>query len=127
MARAVVTGGAGFIGSHVADVLLDRGYEVIVVDDLSTGKRENVPEGAELAEVDITEAAALAPPLEGAASVTVSVERPDYDCDVNVHGTLNVCELARKARAPVVVASTGGALYGDDVPMPAGEDVTPRR
>jgi UDP-glucose 4-epimerase len=135
MARAVVTGGAGFIGSHVADAFLERGYEVVVVDDLSTGKRENVPEGAELAEVDITEADALAPPLEGAdvvchlaaqASVTVSVERPDYDCDVNVHGTLNVCELARKAQAPVIFASTGGALYGDDVPMPADEEVTPR-
>ena len=135
MSRAVVTGGAGFIGSHVADAFLERGYDVVVVDDLSAGKRENVPERAELAEVDITDADALAAPLDGAdvvchlaaqASVTVSVERPEYDCNVNVHGTLNVCELARRSSAPVVFASTGGALYGDDVPMPTGEDLNPQ-
>jgi UDP-glucose 4-epimerase len=135
MSRAVVTGGAGFIGSHVADALLERGYAVVVVDDLSVGKRENVPERAELAEVDITDADALAAPLDGAdvvchlaaqASVTVSVERPEHDCNVNVHGTLNVCELARRSSAPVVFASSGGALYGDDVPMPTGEDLNPR-
>jgi UDP-glucose 4-epimerase len=135
MARALVTGGAGFIGSHVADAFIDRGYEVVVLDDLSTGKRENVPERAEVAVVDITDAEVLASALDGAdvvchlaaqASVTVSVERPDYDCNVNVHGTLNVCELARRSSAPVVFASTGGALYGDNVPMPTGEELTPR-
>jgi UDP-glucose 4-epimerase len=135
MPRAVVTGGAGFIGSHVAHAFLERGYEVVVVDDLSAGKRENIPEGAEFAQVDITDAEALASALDGAdvvchlaaqASVTVSVERPEYDCDVNVHGTLNVCELARRSNAPVVFASTGGALYGDDVPMPTGEELTPQ-
>jgi UDP-glucose 4-epimerase len=133
--RAIVTGGAGFIGSHVADAFLERGYDVVVVDDLSAGKRENVPQRAELAEIDITDADALAAPLDGAdvvchlaaqASVTVSVERPEYDCDVNVHGTLNVCELARKSSAPVVFASTGGALYGDDVPLPSAEDLNPQ-
>jgi UDP-glucose 4-epimerase len=135
MARAVVTGGAGFVGSHVAEAFLERGYEVMVVDDLSAGGRGNVPKSAEFAEVDITDANALATTLDGAsivchlaaqASVTVSVERPDYDCDVNVHGTLNVCELAQKAGAPVLFASTGGALYGDDVPLPADEDVLPQ-
>jgi UDP-glucose 4-epimerase len=135
MARAVVTGGAGFVGSHVADAFLARGYAVVVVDDLSKGRRENVPEGAELAEIDIRDAASLADPLAGAdvvchlaaqASVTVSVERPDFDCEVNVRGTLNVCELARNAGAAVIFASTGGALYGDDVPMPTGENVPPR-
>jgi UDP-glucose 4-epimerase len=135
MSRAVVTGGAGFIGSHVADALLERGYEVVVVDDLSAGKRENVPERADLAPVDITNAEALVSAFDGAdvvchlaaqASVTVSVERPEYDCDVNVHGTLNVCELARKSSAPVVFASTGGALYGDDVPMPTDEEIIPQ-
>jgi UDP-glucose 4-epimerase len=135
MARAVVTGGAGFIGSHVADAFLERGYEVVVVDDLSAGKTENVPERAEFVEVDITDTDALAAPLDGAdvvchlaaqASVTVSVERPEHDCNVNVHGTLNVCELARKSSAPVVFASTGGALYGNDVPMPTDEELTPQ-
>jgi UDP-glucose 4-epimerase len=135
MSRAVVTGGAGFIGSHVADAFLERGYDVVVVDDLSAGNRENVPERAEFAQVDVTDAQALAPALDRAdvvchlaaqASVTVSVERPEYDCNVNVHGTLNVCELARRSGAPVVFASTGGALYGDDVPMPTAEEVTPQ-
>lgn len=130
-----MTGGAGFVGSHVADAFLARGYDVVVVDDLSRGGRENVPERAELAEIDVRDPEALAAPLEGAdvvchlaaqASVTVSVERPDFDCEVNVRGTLNVCELARKAGAPVIFASTGGALYGEGVPMPTGEDVTPR-
>jgi UDP-glucose 4-epimerase len=135
MSRAVVTGGAGFIGSHVADAFFERGYDVVVVDDLSAGKRENVPERAELAEVDITDAESLATPLDGAdvvchlaaqASVTVSVERPEHDCNVNVHGTLNVCELARRSNAPVIFASSGGALYGDDVPLPSAEDLNPQ-
>ena len=135
MPRAVVTGGAGFIGSHVADAFLAQGYEVKVVDDLSAGRRQNVPERAELVEADITDADALAPALANAdvvchlaaqASVTVSVERPEYDCDVNVHGTLNVCEQARKTGAPVLFASTGGALYGDDVPLPTNEERLPQ-
>jgi UDP-glucose 4-epimerase len=134
MPRAVVTGGAGFIGSHVAEAFLGRGYDVAVVDDLSAGRESNVPDGAALVRVDITDAAALADAFDGAtivchlaaqASVTVSVERPDYDCDVNVHGTLNVCERARSARTPVIYASTGGALYGDDAPLPTNEDFLP--
>jgi UDP-glucose 4-epimerase len=132
--RAVVTGGAGFIGSHVADLFLERGYEVMVVDDLSAGREENVPSRASFARADITEPDALVRAFEGAevvahlaaqASVTVSVERPDYDCRVNVLGTLNVVELARRAEAPVVFASTGGALYGDDAPLPTPEEFTP--
>jgi len=135
MTRAVVTGGAGFIGSHVAEAFLERGYDVAVVDDLSAGRESNVPEGAELARVDITDADALGRAFDGVnvvchlaaqASVTVSVERPDYDCDVNVHGTLNVCEVARRGGAPVVYASTGGALYGDDAPLPTNEDFLPQ-
>jgi UDP-glucose 4-epimerase len=135
MTRAVVTGGAGFIGSHVAEAFLERGYDVAVVDDLSAGRESNVPEGAELARVDITDLDALGEAFDGAnivchlaaqASVTVSVERPDYDCDVNVHGTLNVCEVARRGEAPVVYASTGGALYGDDAPLPTNEAFLPQ-
>ena len=134
MARAVVTGGAGFIGSHVADAFLERGYDVVVVDDLSSGREDNVPERARFERVDITELDALAGAMAGAsvvahlaaqASVTVSVERPDYDCRVNVLGTLNVVELARRAGAPVVFASTGGALYGDGAPLPTAEEVAP--
>jgi UDP-glucose 4-epimerase len=135
MARAVVTGGAGFIGSHVADALLERGYEVVVVDDLSTGREENVPDRADFFDVDITDVDAIAPAFDGVglvchlaaqASVTVSVEHPRHDCNVNVLGTLNVCELASQSRAPVVFASTGGALYGDDAPLPTPEEFDPQ-
>ena len=130
MSTAVVTGGAGFVGSHVAELLRDRGHDVTVVDDLSSGKRENVPEGCRLLELDITDAAGVHRALDGAtfvchlaaqASVTVSVKEPDRDLAINVAGTLNVCAAAAAAGAPVVFASTGGALYGDNAPIPTPE------
>ena len=120
--RALVTGGAGFIGSHVVDALLARGDEVTVLDNLSTGKRENLPDGATLVEGDIradAEAAcAEARPevvfhLAAQADVGTSVERPDFDADVNVLGTLRVLEAARGHGAQVVFSSTGGAIYGE--------------
>jgi UDP-glucose 4-epimerase len=130
MSTVVVTGGAGFIGSHVAEQLRDRGHDVTVVDDLSSGRRENVPEGCRLVELDITDAAGVNDAIAGAAfvchlaaqaSVTVSVKEPDRDLAINVAGTLNVCAAAAAAGAPVVFASTGGALYGDDAPIPTPE------
>jgi UDP-glucose 4-epimerase len=120
--RAVVTGGAGFIGSHVVDALLARGDEVHVVDDLSKGKRTNVPAGAEFHESDIrgevSEVFDFARPdvcfhLAAQADVRVSVERPDFDADVNVLGTLHVLEAARRHGTKVVFSSTGGAIYGE--------------
>ena len=134
--RVVVTGGAGFIGSHVADAFLAEGTAVLVIDDLSTGLEENVPPAAGLEPLDIVDGASLADAigtfapdlvchLAAQASVTVSVERPDRDLDVNVRGTLNVCEAARAARAPVIFASTGGALYGNDAPLPTPESFPP--
>lgn len=135
MARVVVTGGAGFVGSHVAEAFLARGDDVLVVDDLSTGTRHNVPDGASFTEVDITDAAALDDALAGGAelvchlaaqaSVNVSVREPAFDCTANVLGTLNVCEAARRQGAAVVFASTGGALYGDQAPRPTPEDFAP--
>ena len=130
MSTVVVTGGAGFVGSHVAELVRDRGHDVTVVDDLSSGKRENVPEGCRLVEVDITDAPAVERAIDGAAfvchlaaqaSVTVSVKEPDRDLAINVAGTLNVCAAAAAAGAPVVFASTGGALYGDNAPIPTPE------
>jgi UDP-glucose 4-epimerase len=136
MARVLVTGGAGFIGSHVADAFLTRGDDVLVVDDLSTGQMTNVPEGAVFEQVDIADGNALEHVFESdpelvchlaaQASVTVSVENPVLDCTSNVVGTLNVLEAARKRRAPVVFASTGGALYGDGAPLPTPEDFPAR-
>jgi UDP-glucose 4-epimerase len=134
--RVIVTGGAGFIGSHVVDVFVALGDEVVAVDNLSTGRRENVPSGATLAELDIVEMPALGRAvadfephvvchLAAQASVTASVERPAVDLDVNVRGTLNVCEAARSVGARVIFASTGGALYGNDAPLPTPETFLP--
>jgi UDP-glucose 4-epimerase len=132
--RAIVTGGAGFIGSHVAEGLAASGGDTLVLDDLSTGKPENVPEGVELRELDIRSPelsrvfADFRPEavfhLAAQASVTASVRDPAHDLDVNVRGTINVLEAARSVGAPTIFASTGGALYGDDVPLPTPEDTT---
>jgi len=128
--RAIVTGGAGFIGSHVADALLARGDEVHVIDDLSRGKRENVPEQATFYHGDIREPldelfAEIQPDaclhLAAQADVRVSVAQPDFDADVNVIGTIRVLEAARAHDAHVVFSSTGGAIYGE-CQRPARED-----
>ena len=125
--RAVVTGGAGFIGSHVVEALLARGDEVHVLDDLSKGKRERVAAGAELHVGDIRDPdavfAAARPEavfhLAAQADVRLSVERPDVDADVNVLGTVRILEAARRHGARVVFSSTGGAIYGEcDGPAP---------
>jgi UDP-glucose 4-epimerase len=128
--RAIVTGGAGFIGSHVVQALLARGDEVHVLDDLSSGKRENLMDGARLHEGDVrrdTESVfAEARPevcfhLAAQIDVRVSVERPDFDADVNVIGTLHVLEAARRHETKLVFSSTGGAIYGE-CDAPARED-----
>jgi UDP-glucose 4-epimerase len=132
--RAIVTGGAGFVGSHVAEALVARGDEVHVLDSLVTGSREKVPDGAELHVGDIrTDArgvfAAVRPEvcvhLAAQADVGTSVERPDYDAEVNVLGTVQVLEAARAEGTHVVFSSTGGAIYGE-CDGPAAEDA-PRR
>jgi UDP-glucose 4-epimerase len=134
--QVIVTGGAGFIGSHLADALLAAGNEVTVIDDLSSGSAAKVPAGATLRELDIVDRAALDAVFEEArpgavfhlaaqASVTASVADPARDCAVNVQGTLNVVDAATRLGAPVSFTSTGGALYGDDVPMPTDESNIP--
>jgi UDP-glucose 4-epimerase len=128
--RAVVTGGAGFIGSHVVDALVARGDEVDVLDDFSRGKRENVASGVRVHEADIRRDPGrvfdeVRPEvcfhLAAQADVRVSVERPDFDADVNVVGTLQVLEAARRHGTKIVFASTGGAIYGE-CEGPARED-----
>jgi UDP-glucose 4-epimerase len=126
--RAVVTGGAGFIGSHVADALLARGDEVWIVDNFASGKLENVPEDAVLVERDVREpldelfedvGPEVCFHLAAQADVGTSVERPAYDADVNVLGTIGLLEAARKHDTHIVFASTGGAIYGEcDGPAP---------
>jgi UDP-glucose 4-epimerase len=129
--RAIVTGGAGFIGSHLVDALLARGDSVDLIDNLSSGRRENLSGGAELHELDIREdglldlVTQLDPEvvfhLAAQSDVGTSVEQPMYDADVNVRGTVAVLEAARAAGARVVLASSGGAIYGECA-RPALED-----
>jgi UDP-glucose 4-epimerase len=132
--RVLLTGGAGFIGSHVAEHLLARGHKVAVIDDLSTGKRENLPDGAVLYETDIRSGGDLASifsefELETLAhqaaqmDVRRSVREPDFDASVNVIGTVRLLEssVAHRVRR-VVFASTGGAIYGEQETFPAPED-----
>ena len=132
--RAIVTGGAGFIGSHVAEALIARGDEVHVLDSLATGSREKLPSRAELHLGDIRRDAAavfdlvkpeLCVHLAAQADVGTSVERPDYDAEVNVLGTVRVLEAARGHGTHLVFSSTGGAIYGQ-CDGPASEDA-PRR
>lgn len=133
---AIVTGGAGFIGSHVVDALLAEGRRVVAVDDLSTGDARRVASEATLEIVDVTDGEALGTVFDSTrpeavfhlaaqSSVTQSVADPGRDCEVNVRGTLNVLESATRHGAPVVFTSTGGALYGDRASLPTSEDSPP--
>jgi UDP-glucose 4-epimerase len=144
MAKTLVTGGAGFIGSNLVDALLDAGHEVAVVDDLSTGRESNLDSarerGAELHVIDITDGDALralvadvSPQivfhLAAQIDVRKSIEDPAWDARVNVEGTVNVLEACRRAGvARVVNTSTGGAIYGEVEPelIPTQEAAEPR-
>jgi len=134
--RVLVTGGAGFIGSHLADALLARGDEVAIVDDMSTGRPGRVPGEAVTHKVSVTEADVLAAlvadyrpalicHLAAQIDVRVSVARPSLDAQANVIGTVNVLEAARTAGARVLFCSTGAVIYGRDAPIPSREDVLP--
>lgn len=134
--RTLVTGGAGFIGSHVTDALLAKGDEVAVLDDLSRGRPGRVDPSVTIHKVDITDGDALRSTVErlrpqvichlaAQIDVRVSVNAPTADAAVNVVGTINVLEAARAVGARVVFASTGGAIYGADVPVPSSEDERP--
>ncbi len=129
--KVLVTGGAGFIGSHVTDALLTRGHQVHVLDDLSGGRRENVHDDAVFHELDIRsddaaqliETEAFDAIFHFAAQMDVrrSVADPRFDADVNVLGFLNLMEAARKVPvSKVVFASTGGAIYGEPDPSVNG-------
>jgi UDP-glucose 4-epimerase len=139
--RALVTGGAGFIGSNLVDALLDRGDDVAVVDSLVTGKESNLTgaleRGAVLHRGDIRDADNLLELFErerpevvfhlaAQIDVRVSMERPGDDARTNVEGTVNVLEAARRTGARrVVFSSTGGAMYGETDQVPTPETVEP--
>ena len=128
-----VTGGAGFIGSHVADALVAAGHRVLIVDDLSSGRKENVPNDSELYVLDVRseEAGQLLVDrnvevlVHHAAQMDVrrSVADPLFDADVNIQGLLNLLETAREGSLKqVIFASTGGAIYGEQDEFPADEE-----
>jgi UDP-glucose 4-epimerase len=136
--KTLVTGGAGFIGSNLVDALNDRGDEVTVVDDLSTGKESNLEAalggGARLVELDIRDAEAVAECVEQASpevifhlaaqiDVRKSVADPAHDARINVEGTINLLRAATRAGVSRLVnTSTGGAIYGEGQVLPAPED-----
>jgi UDP-glucose 4-epimerase len=136
--KLLVTGGAGFIGSHVVEAALAAGDQVLVLDDLSTGKRTNVPAVAQFEQIDLRDAAAVRDAVltfrpdavshqAAQASVAVSVRDPRLDVGVNVIGSLNLLEACAEAKvARLVFASTGGAIYGEVAePDRASEDTVP--
>ncbi|WP_412709737.1 NAD-dependent epimerase/dehydratase family protein [Atrimonas thermophila] len=131
--KVLVSGGAGFIGSHVVDNYLAAGYQVVVVDDLSTGKKANLNPAATFYQVDITDSAALRRVFEEekpdiinhhAAQINLrrSVEDPTFDAWINILGSLNLIELSRQFQVEkFVFASTGGAIYGEPNVLPVKE------
>jgi UDP-glucose 4-epimerase len=134
--RVLVTGGAGFIGSHLTDAFLARGDDVLVVDDLSRGRHGRLDDQVTVQKLSITEAGQLAALVKRARpelichlaaqiDVRASVVAPADDARTNAVGTVNVLEAARAADARVLFCSTGGALYGRDAPIPSLEDVLP--
>jgi UDP-glucose 4-epimerase len=132
--RILITGGAGFIGSTIADLFLQAGWDVAVLDDLSSGKRENVPAGARLYPVDVRGAAALEAVRKErpqvichhAAQIDVrrSMADPRFDADVNIGGLLNLMQAAVEVGSVerVLFASSGGATYGDTDVIPTPEE-----
>jgi UDP-glucose 4-epimerase len=130
--KILVTGGAGFIGSHVAEAYLREGHEVTVLDNMVHGKKENVPSGAELVQLDIRDDAAAALIRErrfdlinhhaAQMDVRVSVDDPRFDASVNVDGLLNLLEAARHAGVKrVLFVSSGGVVYGEPEERPTRE------
>ncbi|MBI4262077.1 NAD-dependent epimerase/dehydratase family protein [Candidatus Uhrbacteria bacterium] len=134
MKRYLVTGGAGFVGSHLVDYLLSRGHTVRVLDNFSTGKRERIPNGVEIVEADIRDQKAIASAFVGVdgvfhlaalPSVQVSLEHPEETHAVNVTGTVNVLLASRDARVPRIVYAASCAAYGDQATLPCHEGMTP--
>ncbi len=134
--RVLVTGGAGFIGSHLTDALLTRGDQVTVLDDLSNGRAARLDPRATLHQIPVTDPVAVtavtrhARPevifhLAAQIDVRTSVTDPAADAAVNITGTINLLEAAQAAGARIVFASTGGALYGRNARVPSPEDLLP--
>lgn len=131
--RVLVTGGAGFIGSHVVDAMLSEGYEVVVVDNLESGGRENLHPDVPIVETDLRDPELsrvfqehrprFVCHLAAQASITKSIRGPLVDADANIIGSLNVLEECRKNGVEkILFSSSGGAMYGEPITLPCGED-----
>lgn len=135
--KVILTGGAGFIGSWVADALIADGHRVLILDDLSSGKEENIPKEAEFVKCDIRDRDALdrlfsdfKPDIVNhhAAQINVrkSVENPTFDAQVNILGSLNLLEISKRYNVKkFIFASTGGAIYGEPKTIPVDERAIP--
>jgi len=119
--RILVTGGAGFIGSHIVDQLIARGDSVVVIDDESTGRREQVHPCAEFIHADVTDGAAIAPAfagidavlhIAGQASIRLSYQDPAADLNVNTLGTINVLNACLRERIPRLIFASSMTIYG---------------
>ena len=135
--RTLVTGGAGFIGSYVVDMLLEKGNDVIVIDNLSTGLKENLNKKiryytedlknhAKINEIFFNEKPEIVFHLAAQANVRKSVEDPVFDADINILSSLNLLELARKFNSNFIFSSSGGAIYGEtEIPTSEGHSLNP--
>lgn len=132
--KYLVTGGAGFIGSHLVQTLLDEGHSVRVLDNLSTGKRENIDARADFQEADIRHLDAIRPLFSGIDGVfhvaalprvQLSIEQPSETNEINITGTLNVLIAARDGGVKRVVYSASSSAYGDPISLPLREDMKP--
>lgn len=135
--KILVTGGAGFIGSHIVDVYLEAGHDVVVVDNLSSGDRENISDKADFHKIDIRDESALRKLFEKeefdvvnhhAAQISVkeSVDNPHFDAEVNILGSLHLAELSVEFGVEkFIFASTGGAIYGETNKIPTSEKHSP--
>lgn len=130
--KVLVTGGAGFIGSHVVEKLLQEQCEVVIIDNLSTGLQENLNTQAKFIKMDIRSSRLLdvfnaeqfdyVIHLAAQTMVHKSLEMPDYDCDINISGTVNVLEACRKTNVKRIVFSSTAAVYGNVTTLPVAED-----
>ena len=132
MAKIIVTGGAGFIGSNIVDALIQKGHEVLIIDNLSTGKKENINPKAKFFQVDLRELDKIKPIFQGVdfvfheaalARVEPSIKDPVTYNDNNVNATLNVLVAARDAKVKKVVYASSSSVYGDQEVMPLTEDM----
>ncbi|BBB93298.1 MAG TPA: NAD-dependent epimerase/dehydratase family protein [Methylomusa anaerophila] len=130
--KVLVTGGAGFIGSHVIDILLSKGCQVVIIDNLSTGLRENINNRAKFIEMDILSDQILnvfqqekfdhVIHLAAQTTVAYSLEHPDEDCNINIAGTVQILEACRKTQVRRVVFASSAAVYGDTTQLPITEN-----